>query len=222
MIPRHYLEEDATAVEIPWVLLSEHHRGGDETYGIACWWTCPVLSPWIPTYVFLDHCFEMLRQAAVCHADLSLTTFKWDKTKTKPMFDVSEVVHECIDWEALRSSISYRYVDDHEIDRLNNPLQNRSVWSMMFIKFIPLLVACVRMRAMDMAFLAIQIPVIWLLLTVGLPFSGEVFTLVSGPKSGHIIDLLVFHFHGRVRIAHQTRSQEIYTMTDMKRWRYHW
>lgn len=73
-----------------------------------------------------DHCFEMLRQAAICHSDLSLTTFRWDKAKAKPMFDASESVHECIDWEALVSSISYRHVEDDEIGRLINPLQQTS------------------------------------------------------------------------------------------------
>lgn len=58
----------------------------------------------------------------MCHADLSLTTFKWSKEKAKPMFDASESVHECVDWSALMGSTEDRLVADEEIGRLVNPL----------------------------------------------------------------------------------------------------
>ena len=64
----------------------------------------------------------MLRQAAVCHADVSLTTFVWDEKKAKPMFDARETRHTCVDWEALMESTAKRVVSDEEIGRLVNPL----------------------------------------------------------------------------------------------------
>ena len=71
---------------------------------------------------WLDHCFEMLRQAAVCHADSSLTTFKWDTKKARPMFNASESIHTCVDWDTLMGSIKDRVVEETEIARLENPL----------------------------------------------------------------------------------------------------
>lgn len=70
----------------------------------------------------VDHCFEMLRQSAVCHADASLTTFKWHPEKSRPMFNASESIHKCVDWEMLMDSVKDRVVDEEEILRLKNPL----------------------------------------------------------------------------------------------------
>lgn len=70
----------------------------------------------------IEHCFEMLRQSAVCHADASLTTFKWHPAKTRPMFNASESVHTCVDWEMLMDSVRDRVVSEGEILRLKNPL----------------------------------------------------------------------------------------------------
>ena len=69
----------------------------------------------------------MLRQAAVCHADVSLTTFVWDEKKAKPMFDASESRHTCVDWEAVMASTAQRVVSDEEIGRLVNPLMNTAL-----------------------------------------------------------------------------------------------
>ncbi len=70
----------------------------------------------------VDHCFEWLRQSAVCHADASLTTFKWHPDKTRPMFNASESIHVCVDWQVLMESVKSRVVDETEILRLRNPL----------------------------------------------------------------------------------------------------
>ena len=70
----------------------------------------------------VDHCFEMLRQSAVCHADASLTTFEWHPQKSRPMFNASESVHTCVDWGLLMESVKGRVVDEEEILRLKNPL----------------------------------------------------------------------------------------------------
>lgn len=73
-----------------------------------------------------DHCFEMLRQSAVCHADASLTTFQWHPERSRPMFNASESLHTCVDWGVLMKSMENRVVDEAEILRLQNPLsQNR-------------------------------------------------------------------------------------------------
>ena len=71
----------------------------------------------------VDHCFEMLRQSAMCHADASLTTFKWHPGKSRPMFNASESVHVCVDWKLLMKSMEERVVDEAEILRLQNPLR---------------------------------------------------------------------------------------------------
>ena len=64
----------------------------------------------------------MLRQAALCHADTSLTTFVWDETKKKPMFDARAATHTCVDWDVLINSTQQRTVGVNEIQRLQNPL----------------------------------------------------------------------------------------------------
>lgn len=69
-----------------------------------------------------DHCFEMLRQSALCHADTSLTTFKWHPRKMRPMFNASESIHTCVDWDVLMESAVGRVVEEDEILRLKNPL----------------------------------------------------------------------------------------------------
>ena len=70
----------------------------------------------------IDHCLDMLRQAAMCHADTSLTTFVWNETKRKPMFDAKSATHMCVDWDALIRSTQHRAVNVGEIQRLQNPL----------------------------------------------------------------------------------------------------
>ena len=70
----------------------------------------------------LDHCIELLRQTALCHADASLTTFVWHPKKQRPMFNASESTHKCIDWSILMASVADRVVSEEEILRLKNPL----------------------------------------------------------------------------------------------------
>ncbi|KAF2233440.1 hypothetical protein EV356DRAFT_533666 [Viridothelium virens] len=72
----------------------------------------------------LEHCFEMLRQSSVCHADTSLTTFKWHPQKTRPMFNASESVHKCVNWDVLMASAAGRVVEEDEILQLQNPLMH--------------------------------------------------------------------------------------------------
>ncbi|KAH8676549.1 hypothetical protein BGZ60DRAFT_402830 [Tricladium varicosporioides] len=68
-----------------------------------------------------DHCLEMLRASAMCHADRSLTTFKWTKHQ-KPMLDTKRPPHICVNWDSLISSINDRLVSDDELARIRNPI----------------------------------------------------------------------------------------------------
>ena len=68
----------------------------------------------------------MLRQSAICHADASLTTFKWHPEKVRPMFNATESIHPCVDWDVLMKSAAGRVVGEDEIKRLKNPLINAS------------------------------------------------------------------------------------------------
>ena len=65
----------------------------------------------------------MLRQSAVCHADASLTTFEWHPLKSEPMFNASESIHTCVDWDVLMDSAKGRVVEEDEILRLKNPIE---------------------------------------------------------------------------------------------------
>ena len=71
--------------------------------------------------VHADHCIEMLRQSALCHADGSLTTFKWSSTAAKPMLDLTRPVHKCVNWNTLTDSLQDRIVGQEEMDLMTNP-----------------------------------------------------------------------------------------------------
>lgn len=70
----------------------------------------------------LEHCLDMLLQTAMCYADTSLVTFKWDKTKDKPLLDTMNNPHTCVDWDVLIESLRERVVPGDEMHRLQNPL----------------------------------------------------------------------------------------------------
>lgn len=61
----------------------------------------------------------------MCHADLSLTTFKWDK-QSKPMLNIERPIHMCADWQALISSLQHRLVTAEEVRRMENPTLDTS------------------------------------------------------------------------------------------------
>ena len=67
-----------------------------------------------------DHCLEVLRSAAMCHGDTTLTTFGW-ADQAQPMLNTRLIEHKCVDWEALMASIKYRVVNHDEIAALVNP-----------------------------------------------------------------------------------------------------
>ena len=58
----------------------------------------------------------------MCHGDVSLTSFAWNETKAKPMFDARESWHRCVDFDALVASVRGRLVSVEEIGRLKNPV----------------------------------------------------------------------------------------------------
>ncbi|KAH8161650.1 hypothetical protein CIB48_g6611 [Xylaria polymorpha] len=66
------------------------------------------------------HCLDLLRSATMCHADTTLTTFRWADAP-EPMLDTRRVDHKCIDWERLMDSIEHRVVDSDEMSRMVNP-----------------------------------------------------------------------------------------------------
>ncbi|KAL8702630.1 MAG: hypothetical protein Q9201_004208 [Fulgogasparrea decipioides] len=58
------------------------------------------------------------------HVDTSLTTFKWHPEKTRPMFNASESIHTCVNWDVLIESTAARQVMADEILQLKNPLMH--------------------------------------------------------------------------------------------------
>ncbi|KAF2236011.1 hypothetical protein EV356DRAFT_543004 [Viridothelium virens] len=48
----------------------------------------------------LDHCLDDIRQALMCHADISVFTYDWIPSYRKPLPNF-KVAHECVDWELL-------------------------------------------------------------------------------------------------------------------------
>lgn len=70
--------------------------------------------------VAADHCFDVLRSAAMCQGDTTLTTFGWERL-SKPQPHVKAVEHRCVDWDALMGSLSHRVVSEEEMATLVNP-----------------------------------------------------------------------------------------------------
>lgn len=70
--------------------------------------------------VHADHCFDVLRSAAICQGDTTLTTFGWEKL-SKPQPHVKATEHWCVDWNALMESLADRVVGEEEMAALINP-----------------------------------------------------------------------------------------------------
>ena len=69
----------------------------------------------------LDHCLELLLQSVMCNPDISLTTFTWSSSSSKPELRIGGYERDCVDWEAFMSSILPRVVSSQEMDSLINP-----------------------------------------------------------------------------------------------------
>jgi hypothetical protein len=57
-----------------------------------------------------DHCLEILRQAIMCRADISLFTLQWSEENLHPRADFSQE-HECVDFAAINAWAGARRVD---------------------------------------------------------------------------------------------------------------
>ncbi|KAK4238782.1 hypothetical protein C8A03DRAFT_33178 [Achaetomium macrosporum] len=57
-----------------------------------------------------DHCLEILRQAAMCRADISLFTLQWSEKTTQPRADFSQE-HECVNFDAI-----FQWAGRHRVD----------------------------------------------------------------------------------------------------------
>ena len=68
----------------------------------------------------IDHCLDVLRSAALCHGDTTLTTFGWAEQE-QPMLNTKLIPHKCIDWNALTISVKSRVVSRAEVAALVNP-----------------------------------------------------------------------------------------------------
>ncbi|CAG8961585.1 hypothetical protein HYFRA_00006119 [Hymenoscyphus fraxineus] len=72
--------------------------------------------------IHADHCIDVLRSAAMCHADTTLTTFGW-LDQPKPMLNTRPIEHKCVDWNILMASVEDRVVSREEMAALTNPKQ---------------------------------------------------------------------------------------------------
>ena len=70
--------------------------------------------------MFSDHCLDILRSAALCHGDTTLTTFGW-ANKSKPMLNTRPIDHKCVNWSHLVSSVRDRIVGRDEMESMVNP-----------------------------------------------------------------------------------------------------
>lgn len=80
----------------------------------------PVLVQTMVMTELLDHCFDVLRSAAMCQGDTTLTTFGWERL-SKPQPHVKATAHRCVDWDALMDSLANRVVGEEEMAALVNP-----------------------------------------------------------------------------------------------------
>ncbi|RAH80346.1 hypothetical protein BO86DRAFT_390331 [Aspergillus japonicus CBS 114.51] len=66
----------------------------------------------------VDHCIELLREASLCRADVTLSGFRWIKAdpegKRRELTVEAKGNHVCVDWERLRAWNDARAVDAWE------------------------------------------------------------------------------------------------------------
>jgi Mycotoxin biosynthesis protein UstYa len=72
----------------------------------------------------IDHCLEYWREAAMCRADMALSTFYWNTTSTFPASRVYSD-HECVDWERLDAWSRSRMFIINDKHDLQDPSQYR-------------------------------------------------------------------------------------------------
>ena len=68
-----------------------------------------------------DHCIEILRQAILCRADISLFTLQWAEGQPQPRADFSQE-HECVNFDAINEWARKRRVGVFAPGMLVHPL----------------------------------------------------------------------------------------------------
>jgi hypothetical protein len=76
------------------------------------------------TYLYTDHCIDVLRQAILCHADPSLFTLQWSEKNAAPRADFSHE-HQCVDWDVLNSWAAERRVPAAKMKHLEHPFGSK-------------------------------------------------------------------------------------------------
>lgn len=69
----------------------------------------------------LDHCVELLREAIMCRADTSLSTFEYVQARAQPLTAVARGHHQCVDWDQLMQWVRKRAVPIFEPGVLVSP-----------------------------------------------------------------------------------------------------
>ncbi|KAB8298645.1 hypothetical protein EYC80_000824 [Monilinia laxa] len=72
------------------------------------------------TKMHVDHCIDDIRQALMCHADTSITTFKWQEGIRRPMPDFAGW-HTCNNWQVLDDWATSRAFSMFDQKSLINP-----------------------------------------------------------------------------------------------------
>ncbi|ETS78823.1 hypothetical protein PFICI_08676 [Pestalotiopsis fici W106-1] len=67
-----------------------------------------------------DHCLEIMRQATLCRADISLFTLQWSTDSPWPRADFSHE-HQCVDFDLINSWAGQRRVDASKPGILTHP-----------------------------------------------------------------------------------------------------
>ncbi|KAH8821356.1 hypothetical protein F5884DRAFT_827610 [Xylogone sp. PMI_703] len=68
-----------------------------------------------------DHCIDVLRQAILCHADISLFTLEWSEAEPMPRADFSHE-HICKDWRRIFEWAGERSIPEDKMKNLQHPL----------------------------------------------------------------------------------------------------
>ena len=58
----------------------------------------------------VDHCLELLREALMCQADVSIMTFRWSDERPIPVADLWSS-HECVNWDIVEQWAGERRVN---------------------------------------------------------------------------------------------------------------
>lgn len=74
--------------------------------------------------ILIDHCIEIMRQATLCRADVSLFTLQWSQGSLRPQADISQA-HECVNFDLINKWASKRRVDASKAGILTHPIYGK-------------------------------------------------------------------------------------------------